>query len=243
MIVGIVPTYREGPLAAGAIRSLLKCCAVVLVYEGPIAGAPDTGDATDLSAFKKEQRVMVKYGSWDNEIHKRNDMLNATRRYPAPTWGVYLDADEILTDAEYVPDLIYAATVTTREGETPASIPVLIQEVDSSVGRVHRIFRLDLLEKHVLSMSQFKFSTSALTVTLPLIPVWRPGQAIDETHRPPMQGEPSIHHRSYYRPPKRGDYRLHKSEGEDFLELERSALERLGIKPEHTPGEIPGTAT
>src|SRR5438309_10354057 len=118
-------------------------------------------------------------------------MLQATRRYPAPVWGVYLDADEILTDAEYVPEMIWAAEQQAEDGNDAASIPMLIQEVDSSVGKVHRIFRLDRLEAHVLSMSQFKFFGQDFVVTLPLIPQWRPGQTVTETSRPPMQGEPS----------------------------------------------------
>lgn len=238
-LVGLCPTYREGPLAASAVRSLLECCRVVVVFEGPISGAPEDGYPTDLDEFRKNQRVVIKTGVWESEVAKRNAMLEFTRRYPAPTWGVYLDADEILIDAQYIPDYIWASEVN-HTGEMPvAAIPMLIQEVDASVGRLHRIIRLDLLEAHVLSMSQWKFKGWDSIVTFPLVAVWRPGEDVTEHARPPMQGEPHIHHRSYYRPPKRGEYRLHQLEGDDFRELERSALEKLGIKGAAPPGFIP----
>lgn len=238
----MVPTYREGPLAASAVRTLLECCNVVLVFEGPITGAPDEGFPTELDEFKKNQRVLIKHGSWASEVAKRNAMLEFTRRYKPPVWGVYLDADEILIDAQWIRDYLWACEVN-HAGEMPiAAIPLLIQEVDSSVGRIHRILRLDLLEAHILSMSQMKFFGWDTVVTFPVVPLWRPGQDIQVTEeisaRPPMQGEPHIHHRSYYRPPKRGEYRLHKLEGEDFQALERDALEKLGIKVDR-PGEIP----
>lgn len=244
MIVGMMPTYREGPLAASAIRTMLSCCNVVLVYEGPVGNAPAAGDATDLQELKKNPHVVRKEGEWRTEIEKRNAMLEFTRRYKPPVWGVYLDADEILIGGQWIPDLIWAAdrqrgtSVEHPEPVEVSAIPLLIQEVDYSVGRIHRIIRLDLLERHVLSMSQLKFITSPVVVTFPVIPVWRPGETLTENCRPPMSGEPHIHHRAYYRPPVRADYRLHQEEMEDAKVLEQEALARLGIKAE-VPGAIP----
>lgn len=239
MIVGLIPTYREGPIAANAVRSLLKCCDVTYVWEGPIIGAPETGPQTELGKLTKDPRVFLKRGAWPGEEGKRNAMLHATRRYPAPVWGVYLDADEVLTDAEYVPDLIWAAEQQHKDtGQVTVSLPLLRQEIDGSCGTLHRIFRLDLLEKHVLSMSQFKFYGQDFVVTLPLVPTWKPGEPVTATNRPPMKGEPSIHHRAYYRPKDRADFRLYKSEVSDFEALEREHLERLGIRPE-VPGSVP----
>lgn len=230
-LVGIVPTYREGPLAASAIRSLLPHVDNVVVFEGAIGDAPEDGYPTELKEFSKNSRVIVKHGRWAGEAAKRNAMLEYTRRMPTPTWGVYLDADEIFIGAEYVRDLIWAAEVNAMEGRAVTAIPIRITEVDSSVGQVHRIIRLDLLERHVLSMSQLQFKDSqGIVATFPLLPVWRPGEEWDEHHRPPMQGEPHIHHRAYYRPPKRGEYRLHATEVEEFRELERESAERLGIR-------------
>lgn len=219
MIIGLVSTWNEGRLAAGAIRSLLTCCDVVRVCDGPIGDRGDASNPTQLDAFKKEQRVTVTRGAWESEHAKRNAMLAQTRRYPTPTWGVYLDGDEVLVWGEWLPDLIDAATSNAPDGETTASVPILITEVDSSVGRVHRVIRLDLLERHLLSMSQFEFKTFAGVVTLPLLPVWRPGEPVTHTNRPPMQGEPHLHHRAYYRPAKIERERLHTREVADFDRL------------------------
>lgn len=232
-LVGIVPTYREGPLAMSAINSIAGSCNAVVVFEGPIGDAPLSGTETYFPK-RMPPNVIVRRGQWKNEVHKRNAMLDFTRRYPTPTWGVYLDADEIMIGAEWLADMIYAASGNVPEDESPATIPLLITEVDSSVGRIHRLIRLDLLERHVLSMSQLKFYGSDVVPTFPLLPVWRPGETVTEFARPPMQGEPHIHHRSYYRPRVRTDFRMHKEEIEEFAKLEADA--KLGIK---VPGMIP----
>lgn len=231
--VGMLPTYREGPLAASAARTLFECCDVVLSYEGPVGNAPETGDPTEWPRdLQRNSRLIRKHGTWTDEVAKRNAMLDFTRRYDPPVWGVYLDADEILLGARWVPDLVYAAERNAEEGRAVSAIPLLIQEVDYSVGRIHRLIRLDLLKRHVLSMSQMVFFGSEVVVTFPVIPTWRPGQDMTPFQRPPMEGEPHIHHRSYYRPKARTDFRLHKEEANAFLDLERQALARLGFAPD-----------
>lgn len=244
MIVGMMPTYREGPLAASAIRTLLTCCDTIVVFEGPVGDAPEVGEPTSIKELRKNPKVISRFGSWDSEVEKRNEMLAFTRRYKPPVWGVYLDADEVLVNGQWIPDLIWAAERQrgghsfTGEDVSVAALPLLIQEVDYSVGRIHRIIRLDLLERHVLSMSQLKFLTSDIVAVFPVVPVWRPGEPLTKDARPPMSGEPHIHHRAYYRPPVRADYRLHQEEMEDAKVLEQDALARLGIKAE-VPGAIP----
>lgn len=236
MIVGLVPTYREGPLAADAIRSLLPCCNVVFVAEGPIGDPTGHGDPTDLSEFKRNPRVTVTHGTWPTEITKRNAMLQRTRRYPAPVWGVYLDGDEVLINAELVPSLIWAAEQQAEPGNDVTAIPLLRTEVDGEVGRNYRLIRLDRLERHVLSMSQWQFYGQATTAIFPTVHVWRPGETVTETNRPPLQGEVHFHHRAYLRPPVRGQQRLHKREQDDYVEQNRAALERLGfVAEEGTP--------
>jgi hypothetical protein len=217
-LVGIVATYREGPLAASAIRSILPHVDNVVVFEGPVGDGTDAPDAyeTDLTAFRKNSRVIIQYGKWQTDADKRNAMLAYTRRMPTPTWAVYLDADEVFIGAEYIRDLIWAAHVNAPDGQRVTAIPVHTTEVDSSVGRIHRLIRMDALERHVLSMSQLKFFDQETLAVFPVIPVWRPGEPVTEFARPPMQGEPHIHHRSYYRPTDRGRLRLHVQEVDDF---------------------------
>lgn len=232
-LVGLVPTYNEGALAAGAIRSLLPHVDNVIVYEGPVGDAPATGDPTDLTEFRRNSRVVVTVGDWETEAGKRNEMLRSTRRMPTPTWGVYLDADEVFVGAEYLREYIWAAEQRAEPGRDTSALPVLISEVDGSVGRVHRIIRLDLLDRHVLSMSQLQFKGQEVIATFPVIPVWRPHEPItaDEYggyRGPILTGTPHIHHRAYYRPPRRGEYRLHAQEIKDFDE-------QFGIKSNAVP--------
>lgn len=226
-----MPTYREGPLAASAVQSLLPHVDTVLVYDGPVGEPHTDGEVTDRRAIAKNARAVIKYGQWKTEADKRNEMLSYTRRLPKPTWGVYLDADETFIGAQYIRDYIWAATVN-RPDETVAALPVLITEVDGSVGRAHRIIRLDLLGRHVLSMSQLLFYGSPIVATFPVIPVWRPGEPIaaDESgyRGPVLPGTPSIHHRSYYRPQGRGEHRLHRQEITDFDALVKAS----GLTPE-----------
>jgi hypothetical protein len=240
MIVGLTPTYREGPLAAAAVRCLLECCDVVYACEGP-AGPPHTDGSETVwpKDLIRESRVSFTHGEWSSDAAKRNAMLERTRRYPAPVWGVYLDADEILIGARWLPDLIHAHDVNTPDGEDAAAIDLLITEVDGSVGRVHRVFRLDRLEAHLLSMSQLKFRGLESVVTFPLIPVWRPGEEVTAFNRPPLQGEPHIHHRAYYRPPARAEHRLHQAEIDEFRRLEQAEATRLGLPPSPVGGAFP----
>src|SRR6516162_5227207 len=219
MIIGMIPTYREGKLARDAINSILPICNVVLVFEGPIRGAPSEGIYSDFSSFRKNSHVIIKDGEWDSEVAKRNAMLDFTRRYPTPTWGIYLDADEVILWPEYIESYIEACDAQSPEGQENAACPLLRVEIDGSIQKLHRIIRLDLLERHILSMSQWKFFGSDMTVTFPAIP----------EERTPNQGEPHIFHRAFLRPPKRGGFRLYEKEIEDFTLLEKLERDRLGI--------------
>lgn len=219
MIVGMIPTYKEGKLARDAISSILNICRVVLVFEGPISGAPSDGIDSDFSEFRKNPRVIIKHGNWKSEVEKRNAMLNFTRRYSTPTWGIYLDADEVILWPEYIESYIEACDVQAPEGEVNVACPLLRVELDGSVQTLKRIIRLDMLERHILSMSQWKFYGSDIAVTFPAIP----------EKRTPNQGEPHIFHRAFLRPPKRGGFRLYEEEIKDFQLLEKQARERLGI--------------
>ena len=219
MIVGMIPTYKEGLLARDAINSVINVCDTILVYEGPIKGAPEEGIPTKFYDRKPPSKLIIKNGSWDSEVSKRNAMLEHTRRYKPPVWGLYLDADEVILWPEYIESYIEACNAQSPEGEVNAACPLLRVEIDGSIQSLKRIIRLDLLERHILSMSQWKFYGSEMTVTFPAIP----------EERTPNQGEPHIFHRAFLRPPKRGGFRLYEKEIEDFTLLEKIERERLGI--------------
>jgi hypothetical protein len=239
-LLGIVSSFREGPLLVSAVSSALEACQYVYVLEGP-AGRPepDIGEESDLATIRGNRRVLVERAErFPDEAAKRNYMLERVReRFPKLGWALYLDADEVLVDGRYLPDLVWAA-MHASESQV-GSIPLLVTEADGSVGKIHRVFSLALLERHVLSMSQFRFAGASAVVTLPLIPVWRPGEDVTAFARPPLAGEPHLHHRAYYRPPRRLEHRLHKLEGDDFRQLEQEALAEIGVTPLWVPGKAP----
>lgn len=229
MIVGMIPTYKEGLLARDAINSILPVCKSILVFEGPISGAPSDGIDSDFSLFRKNPKVIVKHGKWESEVAKRNSMLDSTRRFPTPTWGIYLDADEVMLWPEYLDSYIEACDAQSPEGQVNVVCPLLRVEIDGSIQSLKRIIRLDLLERHMLSMSQWKFYGSDIAVTFPAIP----------EERTPNQGEPHIFHRAFLRPPKRGGFRLYEEEIKDFGLLEKMHREKLGMTDLPPAGAIP----
>lgn len=221
MIVGMIPTYKEGKLARDAISSIITVCDSILVFEGPIIGAPSEGIDTDCGKFRGAlgQKIIRKDGQWTSEVAKRNAMLEFTRRYKPPVWGLFLDADEVMLWPEYIDSYIESCDAQAPEGETNVACPLLRVEIDGSVQTLKRIIRLDMLELHMLSMSQWKFYGSDIAVTFPAIP----------SERSPNMGEPHIFHRAFLRPPKRGGFRLYEEEIKDFGLLEQQMRDRLGI--------------
>lgn len=219
MFIGMIPTYREGKLARDAINSILPICHTVLVYEGRSGGAIDGGFDTDLSAFKKNPRVIVKHGEWESESSKRNAMLAFTRRYPAPVWGIFLDADEIILWPEYLESYIEYCDAQAPEGQINVACPILRIEEDGKAQTLKRIIRLDMLEEHILASSQWKFKTSELAVTFPAEP----------SDRQPFMGEPHVLHRAFLRPPDRKQFRLSDVESSDFRSLEEKIAIPLGM--------------
>lgn len=156
MIVGLVSTYREGSLALSAVRSLLTCCDSVRVMEGPIGHAHEAGNPTDWRELAKDQRVIVHAGEFGSDAEKRTALLNKTRRFPTPTWGVILDGDEALIWGEYLRDQIERM----RDADPNATGQSLrIMESDGSVAQINaRILRLDLVESYVHSSYHLRFT-------------------------------------------------------------------------------------
>lgn len=228
MIVGMIPTYKEGKLARDAITSLINVCNCILVFEGRIKGAPDSGIDTDFGKFRGAlgQKCIRKVGEWESEVAKRNAMLEYTRRFKPPVWGIFLDADEVILWPEYIESYIEACDAQAPEDQMNVACPLLRVEVDGSIQTLKRIVRLDMLERHMLSMSQWKFYGSDIAVTFPAIP----------SERTPNMGEPHIFHRAFLRPPVRGGFRLYEREIEDFQLLEKVQRDQLGLT------EIPGGA-
>lgn len=228
MIVGMVPSYREGILTRDAVISLLPVCDIVLVFEGPIEGAPNTGIDTDFKSLRRgmESRIILKNGRWASEVQKRNAMLEHTRRYKPPVWGIFLDSDEVLIWGEYIESYIEHCDSQAPEGQVNIACPILRVEEDGSTQKLTRIIRLDMLERHLLASSQWKFFTSDIAITFPAEPF----------DREPFQGEPHVLHRPYLRPRSRQNFRLSDIESEDFREMEKRIADPLGMEAK---GAIP----
>ncbi len=239
MIVGLVSTYREGRLAEDAVRSLLSCCQHVIVADGPIGDNPPAGVETDWKVFRKDQRVAVhdfasftSGKSWLTDADKRTWLLEKTRRYPAPVWGIILDGDELLLYGEQIPALIEHHEQEARANEgTSLGATMRIVEGDGTCGVITaRILRLDLIERWLIS-SYHLLLKNGQEVSKPngyFLKAGEPDTDRIETTtgmqiRRPLQGEPHILHRSFLRPPQRSAERQSAAEATAFDELVRDA--------------------
>lgn len=233
MIVGLVTSWREGNLAAGAARSLRPACDMVLVLDAPLAGVDVDGPATNWAPVVREGRVLVRADgnamARESDAAKRTELVQwaqtVHRRRAArePLWLVWCDADELLLWGEWLPDYIErAGEEVTRNGA--GGFPLRHVEADGSVhyswGRV-----IDGLQVRQYLHSGYQVElTSGMVVALPLTPLCTAGgiplapeagipadeQERDRwlgVNRPPLQGEPHIVHRHALRSGRRSAVR------------------------------------
>lgn len=225
-MIGLVSTYKEGVLAAEAVESLLDCCRVVLVQDGPI-GEPGEGPDTDWGQFKKTGRVIVASGAWASDAEKRTALLHRTRRYGPGCWGIVLDGDEILVNGQYLQSMIEHTMETDRHaGSTSYNISLRIVEWDGSVAKIPaRVLRCDLIDRYLLSSYNLQLVGSAISPALgnqPLLYAGEPDLPPVEGEfqkRRPLQGEPHLLHRSFLRSPRRKVQRQNAAEADGFARL------------------------
>jgi hypothetical protein len=234
MVKVLIPSYKEGPLLASAIRSArVPGVDQIIVFDGPI-----DEDAVVTRAPIPPEVVGADYyevGVWKSDAHKRSDMLRRAKKFhasepgklTAPLWILWLDADEILLYGEYLTDLIHRADAETGAG----GFALRLVELDGSVVKTYgRIVRGDLISSYVMSIANVKL-ISGLVVSLPNVPICKAGGVpvwTDEeraiqvedlaTLRPPLMGEPHILHRAGLRDPSRGVQRQSDAEAEWFTE-------------------------
>lgn len=229
ILVGLVSSYKEGRLVQGAIRSALTACEHVFVLEGP-AGEPLDADvpATDLGPFADDPRVTYREGRWRTDGRKRQAMLEWSRRFEPPVWGVIVDADEVLMNGEYLHD--WLLRLEYAEQADPANRylgrPMRIMELDGSLAWVRgRLLRLDRIQKYEVSTSVF---VNELGIrhgegnVIDKFSDWqRPRMKYIEDDRmlvmPPLPTEPFLVHRSMLRHPSRSGLRLHEQEKEELI--------------------------
>ncbi len=176
-----------------AIRSLAAACDRVLVFEGP-AGEPLTDDripesvlAPAVSPSEWDDRfdlVRVTYGSWRTDAEKRSAMVAAQRPFAEPTWGVWIDGDEVLVNAEYLRDWLRFFDWQEEEtGVQNMGWPVKLVEMDGSIAVCQaKVLRIDRLDSYSVSSSVFRNVMGELeggvTATLRLSGASSPGTGV-----------------------------------------------------------------
>lgn len=233
-VLGLVSSFREGPLVSGAIRSLVRVgLDDLLVSEGPAGEIPE--GVMDAPASVFPEGVHVNEGRWRSDARKRNAMLQEAKRRTAPivpggaqepVWGIWLDGDEILANPEWLRDRLQGVVWDDEaRGSDTLNLPLWVVEHDRSMAITGgRLVRLDLIRSYDVSVSVVTDETGAeqglgnlSTDARIWVETWM--QAV-ETGRmlawPPGPAEPCIVHRSHLRHPLRRGLRLHAQEAEEL---------------------------
>lgn len=246
-LVGLMPTYREGPLVRTACASLLAAgLDRVFVWEGP-AGTDrlDDAPATDLGGLHEHVEFREATMGWGSDAAKRSEMLHfavrAARKQTGdprlPVWGMWLDADEQLVNGWVVRDLVQertwhdeavGASIATAGNMPTGGIPLRLVEYDGTCSFAKgRLVRLDLIRRFVVSNLIIE-TVLGNQMRLGNAPEGNELYRMAEEHfpdrhvvSPPLPGEAVIVHRSHLRHPARKGSRLHMQE---LAELEALGL-------------------
>lgn len=245
MLVGLCSSYREGPLVQGAVRSLLAACDRVVVFEGP-AGPPLDEDVPDSDFspwgelgddwIDEDVPLTIRRGEWKTDANKRTAMIKSLRPMNEPTWGVWIDGDEVLCNPEYMRDWLNFADWREQEtGVQNMGWPLKIVEMDGSIAVVQaKVLRVDRIDSYAVSSSVFvntmgvlegrgnyRAHISEFGTHIHLMGLDDPETAY-LFHWPPLPCEPYIMHRSALRHPRRSGLRLHEQEAAE-IEIAKAA--------------------
>ena len=247
MIVGLCSSYMEGPLVQAAIRSLLAACDRVVVFEGP-AGPPLEEDVpeSDFSPWgelgddwlDEDTPIGIYRGTWKTDAKKRTAMIESLRPFTEPTWGVWIDGDEVLCNPEYMRDWLNFADWKEEEtGVQNLGWPLKIVEMDGSIAVVQaKVLRVDRIDSYSVSSSVFTNAMGVLEgrgnyrahitefgTDVHLRQLADPDEGW-LFHWPPLPCEPYIMHRSKLRHPRRSGLRLHEQEAEEIVKAKAAGL-------------------
>lgn len=230
-LVGLCSTYKEGSLAGGAVRSLLAACDHVAVFEGP-AGDTIDADVPGTHGLPQSDRIYWHEGRWRTDARKRQAMLDWTRQFEPPVWGIIVDADEVLINGEYMRDWLNPLD-WNEELDPDAEYlgrPMRIMELNGQLRWVRgRILRLDRIVEYKVSTSVFTVRTNNGIQTFTNAgnvddeyEVWEaPRRGIIEKGgmlvMPPVPTEPYLVHRSFLRHPLRRNVRMSDQEKAELL--------------------------
>jgi len=248
VIVGLCSSYLEGSLVQGAIRSLLAACDHVVVFEGP-AGEPLEEDvpASDFSPWgelgddwiDEDVPLGIYRGRWRTDAEKRTKMVESLRPFTEPTWGVWIDGDEVLVNPEYLRDWLTFADYREEEtGVKNMGWPLKLVEMDGSIAVCQaKVLRIDRLDSYSVSSSVFRNAMGGLEgrgnyrARVDEFGTDEHLRALSDPdggwlfHWPPLPCEPFIMHRSALRHPRRQGLRLHEQEA---VEIEKAKAAGLG---------------
>jgi hypothetical protein len=237
MIVGLCSSYLEGPLVQAAVRSLLDACDRVVVFEGP-AGPPLEEDVP-LSSFEVLDGVEFHSGRWSTDAKKRTAMVESLRPFTEPTWGVWIDGDEVLKNPELLRDWLRFFDWKEEEtGVRNMGWPIKIVEMDGSVAVVQaKVIRVDRLDSYSVSSSVFRNVMGELDArgnyraSIDDFPLGAQIRQLAEPDGGYMFAwdsfalhEPYIIHRSKLRHPRRQGLRLHEQETAEIAKAKIAGL-------------------
>lgn len=232
-VVGLISSYREGSLLIEAIRSAQRARFDHLVIaEGP--AGDERCDHAPPSMFEGYTKPTLS-GTWKSDADKRSAMVRHCRGFgPGPTWGVWIDGDEVLVNGEYLRDELQAVLWQDEEdGQTRGGWPMRLVERDGSVAVCRaKVVRIDLIDRYLVSSSGIRFKNHGVMFdhaegNLPQsVEAWwaprLPEVAKDKMYlEPPLPCEPFLVHRSALRHPARRGLRMHEQEARE--------LDRLGL--------------
>lgn len=239
MIIGLLSTYLEGRLAAGAVASLRPAVDHLVIFEGPAGPPLEAADRIPPSQLGDHRPDMdVKHGAWSTDAQKRTAIVNHVHKHhPTARWAVWLDGDELLVNAGYLPDyLAYFDAVEEQTGRENMGWPIKLVEMDGTIAIVQaKVLRIDRLRNYSVSSSVFRNSLGNLEARgnyppkVDDFPIGAQLRQLGDPNGgklfawPPVPGEPFIVHRSGLRHPLRSGLRLHEQEA---VELDRFKRER-----------------
>ena len=243
ILVGLMSTYLEGPLAREALRSLLEAEPdLVLVCEGPAGEELPQGlPETDLGGLEHDPRVALMEGRWRTDARKRTAMLERVHHLfgrDRSVWSCTVDGDEVLANGRFLRDWLQRLDWEEEVDEAAEFVgrPMRIVELDGRVSWVRsRLLRLDRIERILVSSSVFEVRGRDGKVHRytnggnepDRWSAWEAPrvEAIEADAMfvmPPLGVEPYLLHRTHLRHPLRMSNRLH--------EQERGELARVGLQ-------------
>lgn len=252
MIVGLLSAYKEGHTFRHALRSALAACDHVVVFDGP-AGEPLEADVPESEYGDHDAaRVTVQHGRWRTDARKRQAMLEWSKRYPAPTWGLWLDGDEVLVNPEYLRDWVqhveWQDELEAKPSIPTARIPLRVVELGGAIQMNYaKLVRVDLIASYDVSIANVTNAAGVAERAGMLhehIGGWlnaHPEASKGFLYWPPGPGplDPFIVHRSMLRHPLRAGLRLHDQERVELAALERDAASGNGRLLEFRPHDVP----